>query len=192
VVPKSIKELEEIKITWNDRNLVRLDYENEIRICFKNKFAECFEKVKNDFEYMFPATEYAINKNKNIWSASLNSFRIEFCIDTPSSILEKHKFDLIIVREQRSLFHIVIFSSCNIYFPKIGTHREQPKSIELIKNDIQRMNDEMLIMDENKKRIKESSCVFACYSGKNLKPSDYRELKKYMTFREVLKELLKS
>ena len=53
MVPKSIKEREELKITWEDRNQIRLNYEDEIRMCFQKKLSEGLEIVKSDFENIF-------------------------------------------------------------------------------------------------------------------------------------------
>lgn len=188
MMTKSTKEFEEVKITWNQINDIRFDYENDLRMSFKYKLVECLEKVKNDFESYLSA-DFSIKKTKFMWTAFFNSFRIELGIAEPNAN-NKHEFELLIDRGNRLVYRIVVFPNCEIYFPKIVLYREQPKTLDLLKDDLKKITNENLKIEEYKKIVKEGECIFCYYRSDNPKPAYHKKLKRYATFRDILKKLL--
>lgn len=181
-------ELEKLKQYWQERNVIRIEAESEIRELFRKKLSEYLEKAKIEFED-FLKGRLTITKNKYMITATLNDFKIQITFHEPNPSY-KYEFALAIIDSIRREFSIVIHTQEKIYYPSLKIMRTEPKSIVAIKDDIKKIDEEILWMEDSKKRISSLQYCFSFYDINRSKP-DYKKLIMSKDFQSVIEELLK-
>ena len=186
---KSKKEFQNLSSHWDRRNEARIEYEQELRNKIQQKIIGYLEKAKNDFENYFTEENFTIEKNKREISAVDHNLRIQIAFERPNPNV-KYELPLAIIENGRNEFQIVIHSFEKIYFPKFSIVREKPDVKEFLKDDLDKMDQEMIFIQDLIDRLYDTKFGYSYYRAENKSPN-YDEMIRYESIKQILDKLLK-
>ena len=186
---ESLKEYENLKEQWHDYEGQGIEEEAKLREKFQRQFAKYSEMAKTEFLKVFEGKGFDINATTLFITASYGEFKIQLKVGEPNTST-KYEFELAVLKDSRRMEHrIVIMPREDFHYPKFSTVRELPRLKDHIKKDIQKICDDILLMKEIQKSIETSPFYYAYYRVDNHSPN-YKEMKKYLSFTELLENLL--
>ena len=171
---------------WNERNEIRIEVEEKLRIKIRNRLEFYIERAKEDFKQYLKNENFLIIEMSNYVEASFEGIKARIVIKelgyNTSCVLELH-----ITNQNRQEKFIAIHSKTKFYYPSINKIRTTPKDITLLKKDIKAIDEEILFLNSEINKIDKINFEYSFYD-EAAKP-DFKELKTYHDITEILNEL---
>lgn len=182
------KEKQQLSVRWNENNDVRLEYESKLRDKFGARLKYYYELALNDFKEFFTNMGFNFFETTRFLEASINDLKYQLSKGEPKPI-KHYDFQIAELDDIRKIYTIVIQPESEIYYPRLNKLRERPQSVDMLKMDINRIEDEILWLEERIKSMDSTTFIYSYYIG-DVKKLDYSTLKKYDSFKAILNILV--